>query len=193
MGWWVMNFMERLERLAEFAVKIRPIGTLFPGGYKATMTTGYDLGKQALQQGVTMSTEVRHPLGTSLKYNKVDPRRSYHGQGRKPYAEIGMVEVPKYKPGNQHLPIHEKQKLRGTMAGGRSMKNVSDVVMPHLAKNGIRIKYDAMPMAGETEAGIRDVARLNHHYVKGASGYGYRYRSGGIFGQDLLLPPRKQA
>lgn len=188
-----MTFMERLERLAEFAVKIRPIGTLFPGGYKATVTTGYDLGKQALQQGVTMSTRVEDHLGTNLKYNKVDPRRSYHGQGRKPYAEIGMIEVRKYKPGQGHLPIHEQKKLRGTLAGGRSMKNVADVVMPHLAKNGVRIKYDAMPMARETEAGIHDVEKLNRHYVKGASAYGYRHRSGGLFGQDLLLPPKKQA
>ena len=104
-----------------------------------------------------------------------------------------MVEVSKYKPGQKHLPIHEQKPLRGTLAGGRSMKNVADVVMPHLAKNGVRIKYDAMPMAKETEAGIHDVARLNRHYVKGAGGYGYRHRSGGFLGQDLLLPPRKQA
>jgi hypothetical protein len=189
-----MTFMERLERLAEFAVRIRPIGTLFPGGYKATVTTGYDLGKNALKQGVTMSTEVEHPLGTHLKYNKVDPSRSYHGQRRKPYTEIGMVKVPKYKLGSEHLPADEKKKMayRGTLSGGRSAKSVADLVMPHLAKNGVRIKYDAMPMVKESEAGIHDVERLNRHYVKGAAEYGYRHRSGGLFGQDLLLPSKKQ-
>lgn len=187
-----MNFMERLREVAEFSVKVRPIGSLFPGGYKATVTTGYDLGKSALRQGVTMSTKVEHPLGANLKYNKVDPGRSYYAKRRKPYAEIGMVEVPKYKYGSEHLPVHEKKELRGTIAGGRSAKNVADLVMPHLAKNGVRIKYDAMPMAKESEAGIHDVLRLNRHYIKAASGYGYRHRSGGFLGQDLLLPPKKQ-
>lgn len=183
-----MNFMERLERLAEFAVRM---GVL-RNGYKYTVTTGKDLKSPYALAGVTMTTRVEHPtLGTHLQYNKVDPKKSSYDTSRKPYTEIGMINVPKYHPEDAHLAEEARRPLRGKYAGGKSAVNVSDVVMSHLAKNRARVKYVALPMAKKGEAGIHDADRLNNHYITGSKKYGYTHRAGGLLGMDQLLPPKR--
>jgi len=181
--------MERLERCVEFALK----GGTLANGYKFIVATGEHLKDGAAAQGVKMTTVVKDPkLGTWTNYNKVDPKRSYHGQRRKPYTEIGMIHVPIKKPGFEELPFEDRPALRGTFTGGKSASNLSDFLMRHHAKNKTRLKYDPLPMASEGEPGIVDVEKLNQHYIKGAAKSGFRYRSGGAFGQHLLLPPKKQ-
>lgn len=176
-----------IAELMEFGIR----SGVFKDGFLHRVTTGEHISKARRAAGVKMVTEIKHPLGTSMTTLKVDPKRRPYGRRAKPYSEVALIDVPPHYPNQEHLPMQDKKPLRGSIRGGISMKQLSDKMMGHFAKNGTRLKYHAVPL-DQTGKGIAEAAVLDRHYKIGAAKHGFTHDPGDGWGMATLIPPKMQ-